>query len=340
MKKLLFTLALSMVTFMGMSSCSSSCARVMTGNMTLPLTAYTLSVGNDINGIVNNTVIGVEFTQGDKLSAELLCPEEVRDFVRVKTAERHITIDISDKLTSWERNTVSRQLKGSKLYVTMPTIEQITINGASDFIATSDIRTKQLNITVNGSGKINLNGVQCNANGKPGDIRVTVNGSGDIEFYREAKARVVNIEVNGSGDIDMATVTAITVNSIVNGAGDLDIDEVETVTFNSSMTGSGDLEVGKLNATTADVSLTGTGDIKLNGTCTTASYRLTGIGDISAKNLKAVNVTAEVTTASDIECYATTALTAKVTGAGDIKYRGTPPTKNFSGKTDNIKPLK
>src|SRR6056297_2824087 len=92
-----------------------------------------------------------------------------------------------------------------------------------------------------------------------------------------------------------------------------------------SLSGSGDI-VGKttLKSETLDTAMSGSGDITLSGNTTDFSATISGSGDIKAFDLAADNVDATVSGSADIKVTANKMLKARVSGSGDITYRGNP----------------
>jgi len=70
--------------------------------------------------------------------------------------------------------------------------------------------------------------------------------------------------------------------------------------------------------------MSGSGDITLNGTAKNFEATISGSGDIKAYGLEADNVEATVSGSADIKVTANKMLKARVSGSGDISYRGNP----------------
>lgn len=100
--------------------------------------------------------------------------------------------------------------------------------------------------------------------------------------------------------------------------------------FETSISGSGDINL-KVEAKELKASMSGSGDIKLSGTATDFTIRVSGSGDISAYDLQANYVKALVSGSADIKVTATETINARVSGSGDIRYRGNP--KKIESKT-------
>ena len=73
-----------------------------------------------------------------------------------------------------------------------------------------------------------------------------------------------------------------------------------------------------------DASLSGSGDINLSGRTTDFTVSVSGSGDIKAYDLEADFVRATVSGSADIRVTANQSIDARVSGSGDIHYRGNP----------------
>ncbi|NNE78119.1 MAG: DUF2807 domain-containing protein [Pricia sp.] len=93
--------------------------------------------------------------------------------------------------------------------------------------------------------------------------------------------------------------------------------------FKTAMSGSGDIT---LNIQTGYMiaAMSGSGDMNLSGTTKDFEATISGSGDIKAYDLIAENVEATVSGSADIKITAKEMLKARVSGSGDISYRGNP----------------
>lgn len=115
---------------------------------------------------------------------------------------------------------------------------------------------------------------------------------------------VSEVSMSGSGDIVGKT-------------------RIQSETFRASMSGSGDISL-ELAVGQMEVVLSGSGDIALSGSADRADIRVSGSGDVRAYELQAREIEAMVSGSADIRVTATESLTARVSGSGDIHYRGNP----------------
>jgi len=132
-------------------------------------------------------------------------------------------------------------------------------------------------------------------------------------------------------------ITAKDINSIhLSGSGDVFFKEgIKSTDLKVSLSGSGDI-TGTITATSVDCNLTGSGDIRLSGRAENAKVKVVGSGDFTAGDLQTNNTYVEVVGSGDARVNATESLNAKVSGSGDIRYRGNPKSvsKSKTGSGD------
>ena len=97
--------------------------------------------------------------------------------------------------------------------------------------------------------------------------------------------------------------------------------------FNAKVSGSGDINL-TIQADDIIASLSGSGDITLKGKTTNYECKLSGSGDISAYELNAINGNAAMSGSGNIKINCSNNLVARISGSGDIDYKGDPKTKD------------
>jgi len=112
------------------------------------------------------------------------------------------------------------------------------------------------------------------------------------------------LKLSGSGDIVSRTT-------------------IKANNFKTSLSGSGDITLA-IDSNSLDASMSGSGDINLSGRTENFDVSISGSGDIKAYDLEAENVDATVSGSADIKVTATKIIRARVSGSGDIRYRGNP----------------
>lgn len=121
------------------------------------------------------------------------------------------------------------------------------------------------------------------------------------------------------------TIPVQSINSLaLSGSGDIvGKKTIKTDNFKTSMSGSGDITIA-VEANSIEASMSGSGDITLSGRTSNFEATISGSGDIKAYELEADNVEATVSGSADIKVTANKMLKARVSGSGDIHYRGNP----------------
>jgi Putative auto-transporter adhesin, head GIN domain len=108
------------------------------------------------------------------------------------------------------------------------------------------------------------------------------------------------------------------------GSGDLwNEDVINSNDFDVSLAGSGDVIVN-VQASSVEGSLAGSGDLTLKGKTNYLNVRVAGSGDIHGFGLQANHTTVSVAGSGDAEVVSNESLKARVSGSGDIEYRGKP----------------
>ena len=108
------------------------------------------------------------------------------------------------------------------------------------------------------------------------------------------------------------------------GSGDLwSEDTINASTLEVSMAGSGDVNLD-INVTSVAGSLAGSGDLTLKGRTTNLEASVAGSGDFNGFGLEADNTEVSVAGSGDAEVVSNDMLKARVSGSGDIHYKGNP----------------
>ncbi|WP_298894282.1 head GIN domain-containing protein [uncultured Psychroserpens sp.] len=149
------------------------------------------------------------------------------------------------------------------------------------------------------------------------DIIITEIDEGVLKIYAdknisrsEAKKVMVNVK-----DINLITSTS---GSDVYSTNTIIADNLKLVT-----TSGADLEID-IDAESTTLRATSGSDLKVSGTTNDLNAEATSGSDIKARELKAQNCTASVTSGADIIVNAEQKLKANASSGGDIKYYGNP----------------
>lgn len=204
-----------------------------------------------------------------------------------------------------------RQSSGSKT--------EVSVYGSDNLVDLLEVTT------VNGVLKVNIKqGVKILS----GERRLKVIAS---------SPSLKQVDIKGSADVYLkGTIRGTDLQLNIYGSGDIEADNLQYTTISSFVKGSGDVDLKKVKATTVKAEVSGSGDIDMKGDAKQATYTVKGSGDISAEKLIVPNVVATVAGSGDIVCYAAKRLDAKVSGSGDIEYKGNPSIVNKEGKKNSI----
>ncbi|PKB18695.1 head GIN domain-containing protein [Flavobacterium sp. 5] len=182
--------------------------------------------------------------------------------------------------------------------------------------------------------------------GKEGAI--TIKGEENLLPYVkvEVKDNVLHIYTEKNINISTKENLILTVPfeeiSAVSLSGSGDVSSKNTIvatTFKTKLSGSGDLTLD-VKATDFEANLSGSGDVVLTGNSDTFTSKISGSGDVDAVNLitKKANVT--ISGSGDMKVNCSDSLYARVSGSGDIAYKGNPESKdtkvNGSGEISKI----
>ena len=167
---------------------------------------------------------------------------------------------------------------------------ELTLRGEENLLEYIKTEVKDDKLVIKVKNGVNL---KPSSWGNGGGIKVTVPVE-DVEA----------VSLSGSGDVVSKTV-------------------LKAENFSAKVSGSGDVSL-EIEAESVEASLSGSGDINLSGNTGDFEVRVSGSGDIKAYELNADNVEATISGSADIKVTANEMLVARVSGSGDIHYRGDP----------------
>jgi len=134
----------------------------------------------------------------------------------------------------------------------------------------------------------------------------------------------VNLQPSHRNGIKI-TIPVEQINSVyLSGSGDITSEKTLTAdSFKATISGSGDISLD-LAVKELKTSISGSGDIELTGNTDIFDLSISGSGDIDAFKLAANHVDVSVSGSGDIKVTANKSIKARVSGSGDINYRGNP----------------
>ena len=102
---------------------------------------------------------------------------------------------------------------------------------------------------------------------------------------------------------------------------------IKTNIFEAKLTGSGDVKLD-VEAKSTTAAMTGSGDLTLQGKTQNFECRITGSGDLNASELVSNDVNAALSGSGDCKVNCSGNLVARVSGSGDVTYKGDPKKKD------------
>lgn len=199
----------------------------------------------------------VYYHQADSFSVTVKGPENYVEKILTEKSGKMLTIRNKGK---WGIVNISFSDEDElAVYVTSPDLVAVRVNGSGDFVSTDLIDTDNINITLRGSGDINIDKLLCDR---------------------------CDIELIGSGDITLPDVEAQKTDAVLIGSGDIKMGLSKVADTNLSLKGSGDIKVDfTKGCRSVDCTVNGSGDISLTGQIGHFNGEKHGSGDIDIANL-------------------------------------------------------
>jgi len=135
------------------------------------------------------------------------------------------------------------------VYIRVPTLDKVIIQGSGDVLGTGTLETGSMDLTVQGSGDVDLTV-------KASKVEAFVQGSGTIKLGGTCDD--LNAEVQGSGDVKAGNMSTANATANVNGSGDITVKVAGTL----------------------DAVISGSGDVRYKGTPAEIKKQVSGSGDI------------------------------------------------------------
>lgn len=213
-----------------------------------------------IKGFEEVEVVGspnVYYTQADSFSVRVKGPDNFVDNILTEKNGKTLTVRNKGK---WGVVNISFSDEDElAVYVTSPDLVAVRVNGSGDFISTDLIDTDNMNITLRGSGDINIDKLLCDR---------------------------CDVELIGSGDIDLPEVEAKETSAVLVGSGDIKMGLSKVADTRLSLKGSGDIKVDfSEGCRSVDCTVNGSGDIGLSGKIGHFRGEKHGSGDIDIAKL-------------------------------------------------------
>jgi hypothetical protein len=183
---------------------------------------------------------------------------------------------------------------------------------------------------IKASGFMNINLV------KGAEGKITLEGESNLLDYIEThiKNDYLIIKVKDGFNLKTSRTLSITVPyediELVALSGSGDVNNSGTISSNMleiSLAGSGDMNLN-IESQSLESNISGSGDIRLSGSTTVLNVKVAGSGDFDGRKLNSSDVDVSVAGSGNASVVCNGNLKARVSGSGNIKYKGSPKTKD------------
>jgi hypothetical protein len=189
--------------------------------------------------------------QGSTQKVEIEGDKDILKEIETEVEGSKLVIGKEGKWFEWNSDDNDR----ITVYITVPTLEGVSVSGSGDVVGQSKFTTNALDLNVSGSGSLIL---EVDANG---EVEADVSGSGDIDL--KGKCKSFDSDVSGSGKVVLSMTIAEGADFGVSGSGKImangSADHVKT-----SISGSGKVLAASLEANRCEVKISGSGDVEIN----------------------------------------------------------------------------
>lgn len=213
----------------------------VTGNGELITQSFNTS---DYDGIAVAGSMDVRLIEGKEGDIKVEAESNIMEHLKVEVKGGTLHIGTKD-------NTNISTRRGITVTVPVERIDHARISGSGEIVSSMNLKARNMDLRVSGSGDMILN-VEC------ANLNATVTGSGDIEL--SGRTENLTAKVTGSGDLDTIKVKANNVDASVTGSGDIAC-YVNGGNLRARVTGSGDISYSGKSAN-IDKKVTGSGDIE------------------------------------------------------------------------------
>lgn len=252
-----------------------------------------------ITSIEASSVYDIEVTQGNSGTVKVVYDEFFKDRLMVNYINGKLNLEVAS--TKMRNN--NRNIKGIKVYLQMPTIENLDLSGASSLKASGSFQTDELDIETSGASSIS--GLVISGN----DLSLDCSGASTLNLKGDFKT--IEAEISGASEIVLNS------NSTV---------------FEGEFSGASTVKVYGDHKNT-DVVCSGASNLTLEGKTDYIKSVTTGASNLKAQEFTALNGYAQVSGASNAKVRCTGDLKIMVGRASKLTYYGNPNIINLN--TDN-----
>jgi len=206
--------------------------------------------------------------------------------------------------------------------------EDLPLRGNGNLVTSEKTVSSFKGIKISGSAKVRFYVSQ--------EYRAVVTVDSNLEEYTKiyTKDNVLNIGTESGNylftkylvDVYCPALTAVTVSGLGQFSGE---DTLIASTFDTHISGMGKIE-GTIECDAFSAKITGSGRITVGGNCKDSSVDISGSGKFDGDEFTANNADVRISGSGKVTIDVTDTLKARISGSGDLLYRGEPPTVESS----------
>jgi len=214
-------------------------------------------------------------------------------------------------------------LAGFVSLVSFVSCEDLPISGDGNLVTSERTVSSFEKITVSGSAAVRFHVSQ--------EYRAVVTVDSNLEEYTRVFTRenVLNIGTERGNyrftkylvDVYCPVVTGVSISGSGQFSGD---DTLIASTFDTNISGSGKID-GTIECDTFSVKITGSGKVTVGGNSNDFSIDISGSGNFNGDAFTVKNAAIRISGSGKVNIGVTDNLKAKISGSGDLNYRGDPP---------------
>lgn len=172
--------------------------------------------------------------------------------------------------------------------------------------------------------------------GNSPEVRLEFSGvtAGDIITDVSGRELVIRLRKNNYGwrNVKIKAYVSYQQLEAIKASGACDVvarEQIKARRFTLETSGSSDVELLELQADTFYFASAGACDVQIAGKVGEQTVKMSGSGDYSALNLVSETCDLKISGSADVDVHVTEALYVRVSGSGDVRYRGNPSTSNL-----------
>jgi hypothetical protein len=171
----------------------------------------------------------VHLQQGEKQNLEIEAKSSTLEEIITEVKDGKLIIRLPNKNFFW--NTFN---PGEiTINITTPEIDGLSVSGSGDIVADNEVKTKNIDLAVSGSGNIKLSELSA------ARVITTISGSGNISVAGKTTAQDLSVVISGSGNFKGLDYSSEDVSIKVSGSGNAGIEAKNNL--NIRLSGSGNI---------------------------------------------------------------------------------------------------